>query len=141
MKPEVLTCLLKWNNTKLYSNMCSLVLAWVEMQVFDLRWKPSGVLSSVSLGIKIHLADPKWSPYSLAFECMNNKIINEFENCNSKNLNRRPKCSRQRDVLQHMWSRTFTLFHNYGCSKAWFKRLGEMLQITEILLLIQCKKD
>lgn len=55
MKPKVLTRLLKWNNTKLYSDM---VLAWVEMQVFDRRWKPSGVLSSVSLGIKIHLADP-----------------------------------------------------------------------------------
>ena len=53
------------------------------MQVFDLtemknmfhpRWKPSGVLSGVSLGIKIHPPDPN-GHHLLASDFMNNFII------------------------------------------------------------------
>ena len=49
------------------------------MQVFDLRWKtlfhirwkPGGVLSGVSLGIKIHPRNPN-GRHLLAFDCMSN---------------------------------------------------------------------
>ena len=40
------------------------------MQVFDLRWKPVGVLYAVSLGIKIQPPDPI-GRYLLAVDCMN----------------------------------------------------------------------
>ena len=39
--------------------------------MFHLRETPGGVLSGVSLGIKIHPPDPN-SRHLLAFDCMNN---------------------------------------------------------------------
>ena len=37
--------------------------------MFHIRWKPGGVLSGVSLGIKIHPPDPNGRQL-LAFDCM-----------------------------------------------------------------------
>ena len=45
--------------------------------MFHLRGKLGGVLSGVSLGIKIHPPDPN-SSHLLAFDCMNN--YNKFQN-------------------------------------------------------------
>ena len=41
------------------------------MQLFYLRWKPGGVLSGVSLGIKINPPDPN-GRHLLALDSMNN---------------------------------------------------------------------